>query len=380
MRFICLAAIVPLVAIPIAQAGDVTWTGATSPGDWNTGSNWSGSSAPLTTDTAVFSSINSAQVIRVYGTDATAKTIGGMVFSNTGSTAIEGGNAAGGGANTTLTIGSGGITINSGAGAVTLGASGSPLRLAVNLSADQAWTNNSSNLLFKTGSGSSAISLGNFALTISGSGDTSINPVIGSTGGGLIKSGAGTLTVSGNSTYTGATVVNEGTLILNFSTSSINSSSGVSVASGATFNNSSNSTTYSKPLTLAEGALITGSGAFAPTAMTITADLSDGFTTFALGTTSLTKAGNLELTLSGVSDGTYTLFSGSALSSEFTTMSIGGVFLASGGSGNFSGAAGGKSYTFSNSTNELLVAIPEPATLALLAFGLTTVLVLRRRA
>ena len=115
------------------------------------------------------------------------------------------------------------------------------------------------------------------------------------------------------------------------------------------------------------------------TAMTITADLSDGFTTFALGATSLTKAGNLELTLSGVTDGAYTLFSGDTLLSEFTTMSIGGVSLTSGGSGDFSGLAGGKSYTFTNSTNELVV-IPEPATWVLLALCLTTVLVRRRRA
>ena len=380
VRFLFAAAIAALVAIPIAQAGNVTWTGTTTPGDWNTGSNWVGSSAPSTTDTAVFSSINSAQVIRVHGTDATTKTIAGMVFSNTGTTAIEGGNAAGTGSNTSLIIGSGGITINSGAGAVTLGNSGTPFRLAVALSADQAWTNNSSSLFTKQGAGNSAISLGNFTLTISGSGNTTINPVIGSTGGGLIKSGTGTLTLTASAhTYTGATTVTSGTLIITSSQTSINSTSGLSVASGAKFTNNNASIAYSKSLTLAEGALINGVGAFAPTAMTITADLSNGFTTFALGTTSLTKAGNLELTLSGVSDGTYTIFSGSALSSQFTTMSIGGVSLTSGGSGNFSGLAGGKSYSFTNSTNELLVAIPEPATWALLAFSLTTVMVLRRR-
>jgi autotransporter-associated beta strand protein len=193
--------------------------------------------------------------------------------------------------------------------------------------------------------------------------------------GTLTKNGAGTVTLSGNNTYSGLTMVTAGTLLL--SAGNINSTSGVSVANGATFTNNS-TTAFNKGLTLAEGSVVSGSGSFAPTALTLTADLSDGFTTFALGSTSLTKAGNLELTLSGITNGTYTLFSGSVISGAFSGLTIGGIALTNDGSGNFSGLVGANNFNFTNTTNELLISIPEPATWALLAFSLTTVMVLRR--
>ena len=195
---------------------------------------------------------------------------------------------------------------------------------------------------------------------------------------GVNKTTAGTLTLTGSNSYAGITTVSAGTLLVS-GAGSINSTAGVSVASGATFTNSS-SISYSGGLTLAEGAVINGSGAFAPTALTITADLSSGLTTFALGNTQFTKAGNLELTLSGIAIDTYALFSGSAITGTFSTMTIGGASLASGGSGNFSGLVGGNLYTFTDASNQLIVAVPEPSTWgALLAFALTAMVLLRRR-
>ena len=148
------------------------------------------------------------------------------------------------------------------------------------------------------------------------------------------------------------------------------------MASGATFTNNS-VVAFTKNLTLADGAVVSGSGAFTPSSLTITANLT-AFTTVALGATSLAKDGNLELTLSGIADGNYTLFSGSAITGAFTSMTVGGVPLTLGTPGNFSGSAGGKFYTFTNSS-ELLNVVPEPATWVLLAFSLTTVMVFRRR-
>lgn len=184
---------------------------------------------------------------------------------------------------------------------------------------------------------------------------------------GLKKLGTGTLDLSGTNTYTGATTVSAGTLLL--SGGNINSTSGVSVASVGVFTNNSG-TAFSTGLTLAEGAVVSGTGVFTPTAMTLVADLSNGFTTFALDSTALTKAGNLELTLSGVTGGTFTLFSGTAISSLFTTMTIGGVSLTSGGGGDFSGVVGGNNYTFTNSNNQLIVAIPEPTSALYILSGL----------
>ena len=208
---------------------------------------------------------------------------------------------------------------------------------------------------------------------------------VGESGGarGFTKNGVGTLTINGTSTFTGMATVSAGTIILT-GTGSVNNSSGVSVASGATFTNSS-SVAFNKALTLAEGATLSGAGVtgaeFTPTAMTITADLTGGaYTTFALGATGLTKAGNMEFTLSGITAGSYEIFSGTALSGTFLTMKIGGVSLDSLGGGNFGGTVAGFTYSFLDSTNTLgIAAVPEPATWALLAFSLTTVMALRRR-
>ncbi len=195
----------------------------------------------------------------------------------------------------------------------------------------------------------------------------------------LTKTTADTVTLSGTNTYGGATTISAGIFALS-GTGAINSSSGASVAAGATFRNNS-SVAFSKTLNLAEGALIDGTGAFTPTATTITADISDDFTTFAFGATGFTKAGNLELTLAGITDGTYSLFSGSSISGSFVTTSINGFFLTDNGAGNFSGLIGLNNFDYSDSTNQLVVTstIPEPGSFAALAGVMSALFVVGRR-
>ena len=191
---------------------------------------------------------------------------------------------------------------------------------------------------------------------------------------GLAKLGANTLTLNAANTYTGATRVSVGTLLI--SAGNINSSSVIAVADGATLIN--NSTPCTASLALTENSTLSGTGSFAPTTMTLSANLTDGFTTIALGNL-LTRANNLELTLTGVTSGPYTLFSGT-VNGAFATMTIGGVSLTNGGAGDFSGIAGGYSYGFTNSTSQLLIgATPEPSTWALLALGLAFLLLIRQR-
>jgi autotransporter-associated beta strand protein len=72
----------------------------------------------------------------------------------------------------------------------------------------------------------------------------------GSTGGGLTKSGAGTLTLTGSNTYTGLTTVSNGTLALG-ATASL-TTSGVTVAAGAVFN-----TTAQAPFVIPEALPVT---------------------------------------------------------------------------------------------------------------------------
>lgn len=134
--------------------------------------------------------------------------------------------------NTLTIVNAAGIAVNSGAGAVTLNA---PLILGV----AQTWTNNSTSLLTIGG----AVNNNTFALTVNGSGRTTLSGTISGTGG-LTKSGTGTLSLSGVSTYTGSTSVNGGALNISnsFASSTINvanagSSTGIlNVQPGASLN------------------------------------------------------------------------------------------------------------------------------------------------
>jgi len=297
--------------------------------------------------------------------------VAGLVFSNTGTTTIQGD-----GTNRTLSLGSAGITINAGAGAVNLGLT-NPNGVGLALTANQTWTNNSSNTLTK--GNRVGISFGGFELTIGGTGNTTSNTSLSGVGGSIIKTGAGTLSLtSGSSTYTGSTTVSVGTMVLS-GASNINGTSSLSVASGATFTNNSTNEAFTKSLSLAEGAIIDGTNGFTPTSISLTGDLSGGlFTTFALGTTSLTKAGAFDLTLSNIATGTYSLFSGSSIGGTFGTVVVNGTGLSDLGSGNFSGSVGGFDYTFTNATNQLAV-IPEPSAWALISVGLFALIVMQRR-
>ncbi len=96
-------------------------------------------------------------------------------------------------------------------------------------------------------------------------------------GGGLVKSGAGSLTLAGNNSYTGATTVNQGALVVNGQVTA----SAITVAAGALGGNGT-----------VQDVVVNG-GIIAPgVANTITAGVVSGFA-------SLTIAGNLVLTGAG---------------------------------------------------------------------------------
>src|SRR5438270_7660391 len=117
-------------------ATDRTWSGGTSV--WGTGTNWSGSVAPTSTDNPVFSSTFSNQP-----TLGAAATVGGLwMTGNVGQNVIIGGAFA-------LTLS--GNTINGTAGLGILvdnaNAYGLTINAPITLGAAQSWTNNSGNLL-----------------------------------------------------------------------------------------------------------------------------------------------------------------------------------------------------------------------------------------
>ncbi len=220
--------------------------------------------------------------------------------------------------------------------------------------------------------GITALNAGAKTLTLAGSnaGANAISGIIGNGAGALAlaKSGSGSWTISGNNTYTGSTTVSSGTLIVSGG-GTLNTTSDITVLTGATLTNDT-ATALTPALALGEGSALSGTGNFNPTAMTLTGNLADGFTPVTAGST-LTKAGALTFTLSGVTDGTYSLFTGSP-SSSFTSVNVGGSPLTfDGGDNLWKGNVGGFDYAFSDVANTLSVAaIPEPKTWALIGLGL----------
>lgn len=183
----------------LVLATDISWTGATDT-TWGTNGNWLGGTQPGSTDNAVFNRTFSNQP------NLTAnKTIGGIWM-----TGSIGQNVTISGAST-LTLN--GNTINGTAGLGILIDNANAFTLTINcilkVGNAQTWTNNSGNILTV---GAGGVNTNAKALTINGTGNTTISGVVSSTGA-ITKAGTGTLTLSNTgNTYSGQLTVQAGTL------------------------------------------------------------------------------------------------------------------------------------------------------------------------
>ena len=224
LKTVAAAAAVTILAGTSSAQAAAYWN--TGDGVWNTGGNWSSNNTSGGTTGTLPSSSNAAVLNQssVNGNEAVTFTAdgaaSGVTFNNTGTTSLS----SDSGTARSLSIGSGGITIASSAGAVTIGGAASPLNVA--LTADQIWTNSSTNALIVQN-------------VVSGSGK-------------ITKSGAGVLTLAGANTYGGGTTFGStgGTLNINNGGSSGTSSAigtgALTIGNGATIDNTSgNSVTLS---------------------------------------------------------------------------------------------------------------------------------------
>ena len=206
----------------------------------------------------------------------------------------------------------------------------------------------------------------------------------------VTKSDANTWALGGANTYTGTTTVNGGALLITGSLASgsavtVNSTGtlggggtiggGVTLASGSTLAPSFDAAT---PTMLTVGSLSAGSGS------TIDLNISGAANDSVKVTTSggLTYAGTLAITDAVPQFGTYQLFSftGSA-SGDFGAVNVGGNAMTDSG-GTWTLSNGGFNYTFTDSTGVLAVtgsAIPEPATLGLMAVAGAGILLVGRK-
>ena len=220
--------------------------------------------------------------------------------------------------------------------------------------------------------------------------------------GGLVsvtKSGAGKWILSGTNTYTGNTTVSAGTLLINgnqiASTGAVNVSGATSILGG-------NGTIGGA---VAIGANSTLSPGNSPGLLTMNSTLTlssvDSKLNFEIATGArgtnydavnvtglLTYNGDLTLTIGAtIADGTYDLFGGAAAGALSQTGSFDTIAFAGGAysgswvnnSGIWTVTSAGQNFTFTQSTGDLVVAVPEPATWGLLTASLTGLMIFRRR-
>ena len=228
-----------------------------------------------------------------------------------------------------------------------------------------------------SGSATATVNLSAATLTTGGLNTSSTFQGILSGVGGFTKVGVGTQTLTGTSSYTGATTIVSGELALTVN-GRINTSSGVTVSGSATFTNNSSSS-FTSPLALNKGATLNGGGAFAPSLIALAADLTGGPGSALINktaATSLTQAGTLTLTLTGISVGIYNLYSSNSnVSGAFTSLNVNGT--------DFAGLTGSDlnyTYTLDNTLKQLDIAyVPEPSSWMLFGFGVAFLLLGRRR-
>ncbi len=208
-------ALTTLTGAGSASAATYYWD-TTTTGSIATGTNWStsptgspaGTVAPGSGDVGQFNgtAVNGAETVTV--PTGTNYAIGGLAFTNTGTTLIDSSSTTAG----NLSIGASGITIASGAGLVTTGNSTNPTNIL--LANTQTWTQSNNTAGFNVVSGISGTSV---ALTINGTGNgtTSLLGVIsGNMSLTLGEAGTGTADnvdfgngVTTSNTYSGGTTI-----------------------------------------------------------------------------------------------------------------------------------------------------------------------------
>lgn len=368
MKKILITSLLAVAAAISAQAQTI-WNGATDT-LWTTGTNWSTNAEPGS---------NSATNVQFAGSNSTvsynrttALTVAGLTF-NSGASAFV-------------------ITPTGGAGVITLGNTGV--------------VNNSSNLqtiganLSFGATGSKIVNTANGDITLSGNitGTGNVGTTV------ITKNGASTLTLSGSSVALGGAsattslAVSAGTVLVNTAMTLSSGAANLTVASNATLGGNGS---------IAQAAVV--SGRVAPGVnsasmgnLTVSNDVTWNWNannawTFQLGTAASTLAlansgsstQDMLLITGGTSD--FLKGTGTGFSFDFGGVSQTGFYklVNWGGTSTFNGTdftalnlGGGRTGNFTVDTGTkglYLEVVPEPVTWTLLAFSLTTVMVLRRR-
>jgi fibronectin-binding autotransporter adhesin len=263
-------------------------------------------------------------------------------------------------------------------GLVTLGASST-------IAADNGTTLNLTNTGTITGSGST--------LTLAGSGTGSIASVIGTVGGGLSKTGAGTWTLTGADTSSGTTAISSGTLLVNNTTGSGAGSGTLTVSASATLGGTGAIDTAANAINIGNGTTggtITGGTSGTIGTLTLTTTAANGVffngANASLSTyfVDVTSAGTDKLLINGVlnvsgandalqinnistlASGTYQLATYTSVSGLFDTVT---------------GLNPNESLVYNSNGTELdlvVNAVPEPSTWAMMIGGMVILIGFQR--
>jgi autotransporter-associated beta strand protein len=329
--FPCAITLSLLAALPAVDAADGTWTGGTS-ATWATGTNWAdGTASGGTAANADIATFNSS----TYSFAPTAVNnyfVGGLSFgaSNTGSLTLTSGTG-----NNRLNVGSSGIQMTSGSGPVIFGVAAPQ---GINVTSNQAWTNNSAGLLtVNRVAVDDLAAIGTYTLTINGSGTggVTVSSNVADLNNAadaskklavIINSTGGATNFANGSTYSGGTTLTAGLLQVGGASTGASGAptssalgtgslalNGGTLSSGTTNNRTVyNTTTIGGNVTLGDvtniGVLTfdTAVGLTGGTRTLTTATGSGATFSGIVSNGGITKLGAGTLTLSGASANTYT--------------------------------------------------------------------------
>jgi autotransporter-associated beta strand protein len=313
---------------------------------------------------------------------------------------------------TTLTVGSGGLSLNGSALNLKKGTAAGALGSTLRLDGDVSTSGSTASSIREDTSGPTTDGTVSLALSATsaspvtrtfnvagGGADLTVGVAItngNSTAASLSKTGNGNLTFSVANTYTGATTISTGTLILSgagtVGSGNLTVASGakldISGITGATYALGAGQTLNGSGTITATGKTLSVAGSFNPGSSPGTLTVDGGFTLVGGSASTFEINGKTagqfdQLVVNGL-----LTFGGTLNLTTGYTVNLGdsvNLFDWSTKSGTFSSIVGadlggGKSWDTTNLyTDGTITVVPEPATWGLLAFSLTTVIVLRRR-